>query len=144
MAHVKNMNVTSVTFKADLDMAAYQYYVVMAASTDDYVKLCTGSSDPTPLGVQQDDSACNVGDAVTVKMFGHTYGRVAACDLAGNACPIGYGDFLTCGSGGVLVRSGSDTYAFNARALASVSTACNSATIPIFFYGFAACSLTAS
>jgi hypothetical protein len=144
MAHVKDMNILPVTFKADLDLSSYQYYVLMAASTDDYVKICTGGSEPIPLGVQQDDSACNVGDAVAVAMFGPTYAQVAACDLGGNACPIGYGDLLVCASNGVLRRAGSDTYAYNARALKSVTTACNSAVIPVFFYGIAGCALTAS
>lgn len=144
MAHVKNINVYPVTFKADLDLAAYQYYVLMCASTDDYVKICTGGSEPIPLGVQQDDTASAVGDAVEVCVFGPTYAQVAACDLGGNACPIGYGDLLVCASNGVLRRAGSDTYVYNARALASVSTACNSATIPVFFYGIAGCALTAS
>jgi hypothetical protein len=144
MASVKDMNVLPITYKADTDLTGKQYFVLAAASTDDYVKVCTAACDPTPLGVQQDDVASAVGEAVEVAIFGPTYAQVAACDLAGNACPIGFGDFLACASDGKLRRSGSGGV-FNARSLShSITTACNTATIPVFFYGFAACALGAS
>lgn len=144
MAHVKNMSVTSVTFKADTDLTTKQYFVLAAASIVDRVKVATAACDPTPLGIQQDDVASAIGSAVEVGIFGPMYAQVAACDLAGNACPVGFWDALTCASDGKLRRAGSGGIV-NARSMWEITTACNTAVIPVFFFGsISPCAVAAS
>ncbi len=142
MARYGDIGVTGLSFKADQDLSDYQFYCVAAASTTDYVKLGSGASDSTPFGVNQSDGADTVGDALTVVMFGPTQAVVCACDIAGNASPIGFGDFLSCGSGGALYRSGSFVVA-NALSLGTVTSGSN--TIPIWWLGLnSSCSVAAS
>ena len=144
MASFQNIGLCGATFKADTDLSSYQYYAVMAASVDGYVKLCTGGSDPTPMGVLQDNVGDTVGDAIEVGMLGPMLAQVAACDIGGEACPIGFWDALVCGSGGVLVRAGSNS-AYNAYSMNSISTACNQEIIQVFWCGpTSSCSVAAS
>lgn len=138
----QDINLLGATFKADTDLSSYQYYIVMAASVDGYVKLCTGASDPTPMGVLQDDVGDIVGDGIEVCMLGPCKAKVAACDVGGEACPIGHWDALVCASGGQLMRAGSNS-AVNAYSMQSLST--GSAILNIFYMGpNSSCSVAAS
>jgi len=144
MSSFQSMGFPGVSFKADTDLSDNMYYAVMAASVDGYVKLCTGGSDPTPIGIAQDNDGDVVGDAINVGMLGPMLAQVAACDIGGEACPIGFWDALVCGSGGVLVRAGSNS-AYNAYSMESISTACNQEIISIWWCGpTSSCSVAAS
>jgi hypothetical protein len=133
-------------FKADVNLSSYQYYcVTLTASAADYVELATAASDPTPIGVLQDNTGTSQGQPVSVVVMGPTKAYVSACDIDGNACPIQPGDALVCGSDGTLFRAGSKGYFYNARAFGAISTACNLEVIPVMFYGgMAACAMAAS
>ena len=145
MATAKNDGILPVPFFADENLASYQYYCAATASTAGYVILATGACEPVPIGVIQDNNASNIGEAVSVKMFGITKANVAACDLADNACPIRPGLRLTTNPSGRLCRAGSDEMAV-AMSLGSISTACRVADIEVFFFGgmFAASGQSAS
>jgi hypothetical protein len=133
MANLKEDGIFSVTFRANEDLSAKQYYCAAPASTANYVNVADGASNPTPIGVIQDDNADTVGDAVQVKMWGLTKAVVAACDLVGNACVMAFGHFLVAGSDGKLYAAGSGTdISATARALESVTTE-TSAIISVFF-----------
>lgn len=137
MANLKDMGIYDVTFKADQDLSAYQYFVVEAASSNGYVQLATGSSGPAPIGVVQVDTASNIGDPVALRMFGPTKAWVAAATSAGTACDVATGDYLGLkGASGYLCWSGIGA-AVNARALEPITTGC--AFINVFFLPFAAC-----
>ncbi len=138
MATARNVGLVSAPFYADVALDDYQYYACYAASTAGYVALATGTSDPYPLGVLQDNNASANGQAVQVGMFGPMVAKAAACDAAGNACPITPGDWLAVSSSGTFIRSGSDALAV-ARAISGISTACSVGNIEIFFLGMAAC-----
>ena len=142
MAKVFSDGILHVGFWADEDLSAKQYYCVKTASTADYVKTANGASDPGPLGVLQDDNAASVGQEVAVKLFGFTKAVVAACDLAGNTCSVGYNAWLTCGSDGKLYKTGGCALS-NARAYGTVTS--GSVIMQVFFSGnTAACTGAAS
>lgn len=102
------------TFSASGDLSSKQYYFVAPASTAKRVLTATGASGPAPIGVLQDDPVS--GYECVVRIFGSTK---LVCD-AGTA--IGYGDFLTSGSGGQgVVTTGSAFHAMALEELASGS-----------------------
>lgn len=129
-----NMGLVSAPFFADEDLADKQYYCVRAASTKGYVSLANGASEQVPLGILQGNSGSTRGETVEVGLFGTMTAKVAACDDAGNVCPIAIGYSLMCSSSGTLFRSGSLEVA-NAMALEDLSTGCAVANIEVFFYG---------
>lgn len=132
MARTYDAGILPVGFWADEALSSYRYYVASAASTAEYVKRCTGASNPYPLGVIQDDNAASIGQEVAVKMFGPTKAVVDARDVVGNACPVVMGTFLTCGSEGKLMVAGASGYCC-ARSLGALST--GSAIVNVFFFG---------
>lgn len=134
MARTYDDGILPISFLADADLSAKQYYCVAAASTAGYVKTGTGASNPYPLGIQQDDDADAVSDAVSVKVFGFTKAVVAACAISGAASPVGVTDMLTCGSDGKLYVSGSDALAC-AKSYEALST--GSGILNVFFFGAA-------
>lgn len=131
MAHTFDDGILPVTFYADTDLTSYQYYLAVPASTEGYVKLGNGASVPTPIGVIQDDNASNRGDAVSVKCWGLTKARCAACTTAGEACDIDFGTHLVGGSDGMLYYAGSDPY--NATAFGFLDSGCG--YINVFLHG---------
>ena len=132
-----------VSFWADADLSAKQYYCATAASTDKYVKAATGASNPAPVGVIQDDSADVIGESVGVLVTGFTKAVVAACDVAGNACAVKWGTYLVCGSSGYLYAAAGGNSIANARAFEALSTGC--AILNVYFYGnIASCAPAAS
>ena len=83
-------------FSASGDANTWQYNFVTQATTAKRFQICTGASNPFPLGVLQNDPQSeNIG---SVRVFGSTLVKM---DAAGTA--IGYGDFLACGSTGMAV-----------------------------------------
>lgn len=134
MARTFNDGILPISLKADpaAGVNGKQYYVARAASTADYVAVGNGASDPYPLGIIQDDSACNAGEAVPVKCFGWTKAVVAACCLTGPASPITIGDFLTCGSDGKLYAAGASGLSC-AKAMEAVAS--GSAIVNVYFFG---------
>lgn len=134
MAKTFSDGILPVALIADADLSSYQYRAVKAGSDGtDYVSLANAGSDPTPIGILQNDPD-TAGDEASVKCWGFTKAVVAACDLGGEACAIEYGDLLTCGSDGRLYRAGSGG-AYCAKAFGSISTACYVETINVLFYG---------
>ena len=144
MAKTFNDGILPVSFIADVDLSSYQYRAVKAASTGtDYVALANAGSDPTPIGILQNDPD-TAGDEASVKCLGFTKAVVAACDLGGEACAIDYGDLLTCGSDGRLYRAGSNS-GYCARAFGAISTACYVEIINVQWLGStSSCSVAAS
>ncbi len=132
-----------VSFWADADLSAKQYYCVTAASTVDYVKTAAGGSNPYPLGVLQDDAGDTVGDAVSVKTFGFTKAVVAACDIAGNACAIKFSTVLRCGSSGYLYATGGGDAIAHAQSMDTLTT--GSGILNVLFWGaISGCAVAAS
>ena len=127
----RNMGIYDVTFKANVDLSGNQYYMATPASVADYVKLATGDDGPAPIGVIQTDTASNVGDPVTVRMFGPTKAFVIAATSAAGASGIDLGDYLRCNSSGYLCKSTTDGPA-NARALGFMDS--GSGWMDVFFY----------
>lgn len=137
MASIHEDGVYEVTFKANQDLSAYQYFAVTSASVSGYVKLATGASAPAPIGIIQNDTASNVGDAVRIKTFGHTKARVAAATSAGTACDVDMGDHLLVTASGFLFWGGGGG-PYNAIALDFLDSGCSN--IEVFFFPWAACS----
>jgi len=145
MASIQQDGILPISFLANEDLSAAQYYCVKAASLPGYVRRAVAGCAPYPIGVLQDNNGSNAGDAVSVKMFGITKAWVAACDAAeSESCPIQFGDMLVCNASGVLVRAGSfGTH--NAMALGAIATGCYAGIIDVFFYGpTGACTVSAS
>lgn len=115
MAKTFNDGTIPIAFEADVDLSGKQYFCAMPASTLDRVKLATGASNPVPIGVIQDDNACNVGEVTAIKTGGFTKARVSACNYIDSvACDIDFGNFLQCGPDGILYYATCGLY--NARA----------------------------
>lgn len=129
----------SVTFRADEDLSAKQYYAVKAASSADYVKTADGGSDPGPFGILQTDDGDTVGDALEVRVFGSTKAVVAACTVGGAACDIDFGHYLVAGSDGKLYYSSCGLY--NARSLEFLAS--GSAYLNVLWLG-SGCAYSAS
>lgn len=92
MATYHEINLTDAPFIADTDLTAKQYYWVTVASTAGYVKIATGASNPTPLGILQNSPSA--GQEARVRLLGpsKSIGANAACNLA-------YGTMVVSGSG---------------------------------------------
>lgn len=131
----------TVTFRADVDLTAKQYYAATAASTEDYVKVADGGSDPGPLGIIQDNNASNAGEAVGIKLAGVTKAVVAACTLSGPTCDIDLGHWLVAGSDGKLYYASCGLA--NARSLEMLADG-TSAIINVLWLPSAACAFSAS
>jgi len=125
-----------VTFRADTDLSSYQYYCVTPASTEGYVKLATGASNPAPIGILQDNDGASAGLPVSVKCFGFSKAVVAAATSANTACDIDAGHYLQATASGWLAYVGGGG-AHNARAMEYLDSGC--ATINVFFHGLAGC-----
>lgn len=84
------------SFFADVDLSATcaLYRFVTVASTADYVKLATGASNPTPLGLLQNSPSQN--EAANVVLFGSAIGTGRA-----TSCNLTFGKFIVSGSDGV-------------------------------------------
>jgi hypothetical protein len=134
MATTGNIGLVYDGWFADEALDDKQYYCVSAASVAGYVKSATGACNPVPIGVTQDNGASARGQTVAVGMFGPMIAKVAACDDAGNACPILIGGLLKTASAGWLVKAGS-VEPVNAMALEAITTACAIANINVFWYG---------
>lgn len=135
MAKTFDDGIFEVTFRANTDLSGYKYYPVTSASVEDYVKLATGASNPAPIGIIQNDTASNVGDPVSVKMFGVTKAMVLAATSANTACDIDMGHYLQATASGLAFVGGGGAH--NARALGFLDSGC--AIINVFFHGWAAC-----
>lgn len=144
MAISRNMGVFDVAFKADTALDDYQYYAVCAASTQGYVKRATGACNPMAIGVLQDNGASARSENCVVRLFGPTIAKVAACDSAGNACPILVGHFLTTGSAGILLCAASVGECVSAMALEPITSSCGIANIEVFWYGIPGASAAAA
>jgi len=143
MAKTFDDGILPFSLRADADLSAKQYYAVTAASTEGYAKTATGASNPAPIGVQQDDDASAVGDNFSIKPFGFTKAVCAACSVAGAACVIKYGTYLTTGSDGKFYASGGGNAVATARAFDALSTGC--AILNVFFWGaVSGCAVAAS
>ena len=81
MATSHDINLTDAPFIADADLTGKQYYWVTAASTAGYVKLATGASNPTPLGILQNSPSA--GQEARVRLLGPSkaYAAVGTCNL---------------------------------------------------------------
>jgi hypothetical protein len=134
MARTYSDGIVAVAFKADpaAGVNGKLYYTARAASTADYVAIANGGSNPYPLGIIVDDSACNRGEAVPIKCFGFSKAVVAACCITGPASPLSIGDFLTSGSDGKLYAAGASGIAC-ARTMEAVAS--GSAIVNVFFFG---------
>lgn len=139
MAGIFQDDYLPVSFYANTDLSAKQYYCVTAASIDNFVKTATGGSDPAPVGVLQDDDGDAASVVTSVKMFGYTRAVVAACEVGGAACDIDFGHYLVAGSDGKLYYASCGLY--NARAMEALAS--GSAIIHIQWLG-SGCAYSAS
>lgn len=93
MAKYHDMGIADIGFTADTDLTARQYHFVTVASTAGYVKLATGASNPTVLGVLQNSPSAGQEARVRVLGFTKLVGENGACNLT-------FGSFGTSGSDG--------------------------------------------
>lgn len=144
MATARNIGVVSAPFYADVAMDDYQYYCARAASTAGYAALSIAGCAAHPIGVIQDNNASARGEVVQIGMFGPMVAKVAACDNAGNPCPIAVGHFLRVASTGFLIKAGSVGDVVAAMALQPITSSCHTANIEVFWYGIPGASATAT
>lgn len=98
---------------ADVDMNSHQYKFVTTASTAGSFKLGTGGSNPTPLGVLQNDPRS--GEPGEIRILGST--KVAASGA------IGFGDFVVCGSNAfAIAQSGTGSAPAMGIALTAITS----------------------
>ena len=93
MAKYHDSGIADVAFTADADLTARQYHFVTPASTHGNVKLSTGASTPTVLGVLQNSPSAGQEARVRVLGFTKLVGENGACNLT-------VGTFITSGSDG--------------------------------------------
>jgi hypothetical protein len=137
MAKYHDLNISDTSFLADADLTAKQYYFVMAASTDGYVKLATGASNPTPLGILQNSPSA--GQEARVRLLGPSkvIGENGTCNLK-------FGKIGYVASDGQFEIAASLSGPFNARWIGNSYTTAGSIVGEAFFYGgLATCSLDA-
>lgn len=118
-----------ISFIADTDLTAKQYYFVTAASTDFKVKLATGGSAPTPLGVLQNSPSA--GQEARVRLHGTSkvLCRIGTCNMTA-------GVFGYCSSAGEFEVVQGATCLVNARFLgSSTSTAGSTYGTVLLFSG---------
>lgn len=94
MATYKDMGISDVSFTADVDLTGVQYYFVTVASTAGNVKVATGASNPTPIGVLQNSPS--LGQEARVRLLGMS--KVFA--VTDGTCAIAWGRFLTTNASG--------------------------------------------
>lgn len=136
MATARNIGLFSAPFKAGEALDDYQYYVCqLTASAPGFVDLATTACTPHVFGVIQDNNASAASANVSVGLFGPMIAKVAACDNAGNPCPIAAGDYLRACSAGWLVKAGSVGDIPCARALGAIPSSCYIGNIEVFWFG---------
>lgn len=139
MAHYIEIGISDAPFLADVDLTSYQYFFVIPASTAGYVKLATGASNPTPLGVLQNSPS--QGQEARVRVIGFT--KVKA--VAPSGCGLAYGRFISASIGGHAVPQAADDAAVLGRWL-DTGLAVSSCVIGMAFIncaGFSSCSTAA-
>lgn len=110
-------------FSASGDMNTWQYHFVKHAGTAKRVDLATGGSNPTPLGVLQNDPQS--GNSAAVRVIGSTLVRCVGA-------AIGYGDFIAAGSTGMAELTAASTA--NGIALGTMSAGGASVLIEAFIF----------
>lgn len=127
-----------VAFTADADLTTKQYHFVEAASTAGNVKIATGASNPTPLGVLQNSPSA--GNEARVRLFGPS--KVVA---ENGTCNLTFGKFGFSASDGQFETVTVSSSPFNARYIGANHTAAGSIFGEVFLYGgLAASGLTQS
>ena len=85
MANYFNAGISEVSFQADEDLSAWQWQLVMAASTNGYVQkfdLLTEATCPrSPVGVLVNSPSTGQVAAIKCLGFAKAKGLVSACDL---------------------------------------------------------------
>jgi len=136
MATVHNAGMLAIPMKAGEALDDYQYYVCqLTASAPGFVDLAQTACTPHVFGVIQDNNASAASANVMVGVFGPMVAKVAACDNAGNTCPIAAGDYLRVASTGYLVKAGSVGDIPCARALGAIPSSCYIGNIEVFWFG---------
>ena len=95
MANNRDMGIADVTFKADVDLTAKQYYFVQCASTAGNVGVATGTSAPGPIGVLQNSPS--LGQEAAVRVLGYTK---LVCEVDGSGCTVAWRNYVFCASDG--------------------------------------------
>ena len=136
MATNRDLGIADATFTADADLTAKQYFFVVPASTAGNVKLATGASDPTPVGVLQNSPSA--GQEARGRVLG--FSKVVAESTS--TCGMKWGRFGAAGSTGAFVSgctSGLTGCAFNARWMDSNVNSGSVIGQVFLFTNFAAC-----
>ena len=132
MAKYHDIGVADVGFTADTDLTARQYHFVTPASTQGNVKLSTGASNPTVLGVLQNSPSAGQEARVRIVGFSKLVGENGTCNLT-------VGTFITSGSDG----QGESVQLSGCPAVARWMGPTNSTAGSIFgevlLFGFSAC-----
>src|SRR3990167_3940094 len=93
MARWHDAGTVDIGFTADVDLTTKQYLFVTPASTQGNVKVSTGASNPTVLGVLQNSPSAGQEARVRVLGFSKLVGENGTCNLT-------VGTFVTSGSDG--------------------------------------------
>ncbi|MHA2062950.1 MAG: hypothetical protein ACXABY_01070 [Candidatus Thorarchaeota archaeon] len=106
MANYFNAGISEVSFLADEDLSAYQWHLVMAASTNGYVQLFdilpTAASPRMPIGVLVNSPS--LGQEASVKALGFAKARATV-----GGCPLQFGAMLSVSNAGHFVSASDDT-----------------------------------
>ena len=138
MAKYHDTGIADVSFTADADLTAKQYYFVTVASTAGNVKVADGASNGTPLGVLQNSPSA--GEAARVRVLGFT-----KLVVENGTCTLAFGRFGFCASDGQGEMVTVATSPINFRYLGANLTAAGcSIGEALLLTGFGACGLAAS
>ena len=112
MANYFDAGVSEVSFLADEDLAAWQWKLVMAASSDGYVQKCdilpTATCPRMPIGVLTNSPS--MGQEASVKCLGFTKGYALGwASVGGTGCPLQFGSLLSYYNVGLFRAASDDT-----------------------------------
>ena len=132
MAKYHDMGIADVGFTADTDLTARQYHFVTPASTQGNVKLSTGASNPTVLGVLQNSPSAGQEARVRIVGFSKMVGENGACNLT-------VGTFVTSGSDGQAESMTPSGCPAVARWMGPTYATAGSIVGEVLLFGFSAC-----
>ena len=133
MAKWHDVGTVDIGFTADVDLTAKQYLFVTPASTQGNVKVSTGASNPTPIGILQNSPSAGQEARVRVLGFSKVVGENGTCNLTvgsfGFAASDGQFETLVAAGCPAMARWMGPTYATAGSIVGEV----------LLFGGFSAC-----
>ena len=132
MAKWHDAGTVDIGFTADVDLTTKQYLFVTPASTQGNVKVATGASNPTVLGVLQNSPSAGQEARVRVLGFSKVIGENGTCNLT-------VGRFGTSGSDGQFESLQLSGCPAVARWMGPTYATAGSIFGEVLLFGFSAC-----